>query len=326
MNHHTKTLWSVIACIFYAAHASAQDRKLSEKDVVAILDKSLPTWDRSVLDVKDGPDWSAQLNFNSVLKALGEGALRAPVNTGDRRIVDGQRVLRLTQEQGRVRFVERSRTWNPAQTATNPVDPKVAMTLALGILERLGVPRAELVAPRVDLQLGLDEDMRRPTDRKKHTKYSLVSVQRNIGKLEVYGSRARIAITNAGSVQRLRLSWPAFRMAKDLTLRQRDAILKEAVATIMRQSATPISDNGFIQARLAYVPETATLPYLPHESREEVPSTQDTRPDADDDLSKLGPEQFRSARAVEPVHYLPAVVIAVSAAPTPYELLIPVAE
>lgn len=316
----------IFGCALLAQSAYAQERTLSEREVSEQLEQSLPAWDKSVLDVKDGPDWSAKHSFDSVLKALGEKALSSAAADDGRRATDGSRVLRLTREHGKVRFVERARTWNPAQTATKPVAADAAAKLALNVLDRLGVPRAELGKSRVDVQQGLEEGLRSSRDSRLHNMYSLVSVDRRVGRLEVYGSRARLAVTNAGQLQRVRLTWPAFRLAKGLTMRERKVVLEEAVKTVVQQQPIAHPDEKFIQARLAYVPETATLPYLPQPASDETPSStkEDVR-DADDDVSKLGPEKF-SYKRLAPVEYVPAVVIAVAAAPTPYELLIPIAD
>lgn len=327
---NSQRVWSfalgLIACTALGSSASAQDKPLSEKEVADLVESSLPAWDRSVLDAKDGEDWSAKLSFDSVLKALGEKPLRAQPDARERRVADGTRVLRLTKEQGKVRFVERARTWDPKQTAQKPVAAKDAAKLTSGVLANLGVPRAELLEASVDLQLGLDEALKSSKDSKLSTLYSVVSIGRSVNKIEVYGSRARAAVTNAGALQRLRLTWPTFRLAKDLTVRDRKAVVKQTVEAIVRQQATAIPGARLVDARLAYVPETATLPYVPRKAAEETPgNSQDNVRDADDDVSKLGPETFKFARA-ETVQYVPAVVVSVAASPTPYELLIPVAE
>jgi hypothetical protein len=334
MNIHRQTssqwLWLIaLGVIAWAASnnvARAQDRTLSEREVADLVERTLPAWDKSVLEVKDGEDWSAKLDFDVVLKALGEKGLRTQPAADARRVADGTRVLRVTKEQGKVRFVERSRAWNPAQAAQKPVDPQAAAKLTSSLLANLGVPRAELLGASVDVQLGLDEDLRRRTDSKLHSMYSLVSIGRSVNKLEVYGSRARAAVTNVGALQRLRLTWPTFRLAKELTLRERKAVVKQAVETIVRQQASVVAGSKLVSARLAYVPETSTLPYIPRKAADEKPgNSQENVRDADDDVSKLGPETFKLARA-ETVQYVPAVVVTVAASPTPYELLIPVAE
>src|SRR5262245_62132815 len=87
-------------------------KALEPAEVQALVEKNLPRWDDSILQAKDGPRWSEALDYNRVVKALGDEAIEpAALAPGARRIENKGRVIRLEPESGRVRYIHRDRAW-----------------------------------------------------------------------------------------------------------------------------------------------------------------------------------------------------------------------
>jgi len=313
--------------------AEARLPRMSESQVVAEVEKALPKWDKDVLSVPNGPKWSARVQFDGVLKAVGDPPLKAAPPKNTRRVVDGERVVRVIPEQGVVRYVNNALNWNPDKSE-KLLEKEAALRTADKTLELLGLPRPELDKPRVDTQGARDTSNTSPADSRTFEMYRLVTVRRQIKDLPVLGSRARVAVAGSGGIQRLRVNWPPFSMGKGLRLRQRDAVAKDVVARIMQQDpvslvGVPGSDlTKFISAKLAYAPQEMTRPYRrqPAGKDNEKPVDESGAPDADDNRNER-PVQFQSAAKVaSPVLYVPVLLVTVAASPTPYELVVPVAE
>lgn len=309
--------------------------RMSERQVAAEVQKALPKWDESILSATDGKRWSAGIRPDAVLKAVNGSPLKTPAATNARRIVDGERVLRIIPEVGEVRYVNNSLNWSPNRSA-KLVDNETALQIVNKAFDGLGMPRPEFDKPSVDTQAGRDGSTKSPADSKTYEMYRLVTVNRRIRDLPVLGSRARVAVAGRGSIQRLRVDWPAFTLRQGLSLRQRDIVAKEIVSLIMKQG--PVSLVGvrgsdltkFVSVELAYAPQEMTWP------DRGTPADKDTekllneylapKPDADDS-KKERPVQFASLnKPVSRTMYVPVLLVTVAASPTPYQLVIPLAE
>lgn len=323
---------------FYRAAQYKPDQQLprmSESQVVAEVQKALPRWDESILSATDGRRWSARIRPDAVLKAVNDSPLRTPAATNARRVVDGERVLRVIPELGEVRYVNNSLNWRPDRPE-KLVDNDTALRIVNKAFDGLGMPRPEFDKPRVDTQAGHDASTTSPADSATFEMYRLVTVNRRIRDLPVLGSRARVSIDGSGRVQRLRVKWPPFAMREGLRLRQREVVAREIVSLIMKQD--PVSLVGvrgsdltkFVSAELAYAPQEMTRPYgrTPADRDTEKPldASAAPRPDSDD-IKKDRPVQFASSsRPVSRIMYVPVLLVTVAASPTPYQLVIPLAE
>lgn len=307
--------------------------RMSESEVTAEVAKALPKWDASVLTARDGPKWSAKVGFTEVLKAVDDSPLKAPAPKETRRVVDGERVLRVYPEVGTVRYVNRSLSFN-ADQAGKMVDNEVAQRTADKALSSLGLPSTEMVKPRVDTQGGRDASNTAPADTRAFEMYRLVTANRQIGNLPVLGSRARVAIAGSGGIQRMRVNWPPFTMRRGLRVRQQEAVAKEVVKRIMQQDpASLVGVKGsdltkFVSAKLAYAPQEMTKPYRSSPAGKDTEKKVDETGQADaDDKQKDKPVQFGSDRKVYPaVLYVPVLLVTVAASPTPYQLVVSLAE
>lgn len=294
---------------------------LSQDQVRAMVEKSLPAWTSSVLTppVKDY-DWLGSLSFNQVLQATGDTPLRTEANSQAIRVRDGERAVRIDKMLGKVRYVNRTRDWTLAQAGSKLVDKQTALNTVTQAVLGLAVPRGEIGKVRVDTQIAGagKKGTTRPTSR--YEMYRLVTLVRSVNGLPVYASRARGAVNAKGEIQRLQVNWPAFRLTSGLALRDRQSVIDDVVAQMMK--STPGVGSG-IYSRLAYAPVVPSTSTRDDTAEPEQTQVQTEARDADDKLA-TAPGSPKT-RPTVPVRYMPAVVVAVYSLPTPYELIVPVA-
>jgi hypothetical protein len=329
---------SLVGGSLYRAAQDKPDQELprmSESQIAAEVQKALPKWDENILSAPAGKRWSARIRPDAVLKAVNDSPLKTPAATNARRIVDGERVLRVIPELGEVRYVNNALNWSPDRPK-KLVDKETALQIVNKAFEGLGMPRPEFDKPRVDTQGGHDASTTTPADSSTFEMYRLVTVNRRIRDLPVLGSRARVAIAGSGSIQRLRVNWPAFTMREGLRLRQRDVVAREIVSQIMKQD--PVSLVGvrgsdlrkFVSAKLAYAPQEMTWSdrRMPADKDTEKLLDENSAPKPDwDDIKKDRPVQFASlSKPVSRTMYVPVLLVTVAAGPTPYQIVIPLAE
>jgi hypothetical protein len=307
--------------------------RMTESQVVDEVQKALPKWDKEILSPSAGPKWSARVGFGEVLKAAGDTELKTPAPKNARRVVDGERVLRVIPEHGVVRYVNRSLTWSP-EKESKLVDNDIALRTASNALSTLGLPQSEMAKPRVDTQGGRDASNTSPDDSRTYEMYRLVTANRRVSDLPVLGSRARVAVAGSGGIQRMRVKWPPFNMPRGLRLRPQETVAKEIVAQIMKQdpvslAGVPESDlTKFVSAKLAYAPQEMTRPDRRKPGGKDTEKALDEKDplDADaDDKATDRPVQFTGAGKA-PVVYIPVVLVTVAASPTPYQLVVALTE
>lgn len=307
-------------------------RKLDEVRVKALVAKALPAWDDKVLSASDGPDWPAKASFSQVLVAVEDRAEAMPT-AGAPRLKDKDRAISLDPVIGKVRYASKARRWSLKQTSREPVEKQQAVDLAVKALTTVGVPRAEFGKVRVDTQVGVSGGGQVAIDDtqagRRQKMYRVVSLGRRVNGLPVLASRARVAVSNQGAIQRLKINWPTFRLEQGLALRSRDAVLDQVVQSLMAH--TPSADIK-IKAQLAYAFPALTRDRSP-ESGEKTDLSmpaQGTGRDADDTpmtpsrLTK--PPGARPSGVEVPPRAVPVVILSVSSEPTPFQILVPVAE
>jgi hypothetical protein len=269
-----------------AANVSSQQAQLaSPEHVRGLVQQVLPSWDKSVLYPSAEGDWSKDLDFATVLRAMaGENA---SANWQD------QVVMALASDRGRVYFHHEGRTWNVDRDgAEQAADAKTALEAVLAAAQELGIPMSELGAARVDTQLiGVAPSQPQPNSQATtYEMYRLVTLPRELateeGPLPVRGSLLRAAVNRQGEIQRATISFPPFAMARGLVLRKRGDVIDQTVDEIMRRHP---EQQVEIEAFLAYAAP-------PRQSR------RDQRP---------------------PAHE-PVVVVTVKTGMTPFSLTVPI--
>jgi hypothetical protein len=242
--------------LFSGGATLAQEWPMGEKEVRALVEKALPQWDAEVLKVPDKDQWSRTLDFDTVFKAVGDDK-PIPVEklpNGAKRLADQDKVVRLNSEIGKIRYINRARTWKfEEKTPSKGVEVEKAREVVLKATADLGIPRDEMAELHVATQVAGAAPVGSNMIKYEYEMYRIVTVPRILNKLPVYGSSFRTAVSNKAQIQRLQVNWPPFRLSPNLFLRIRDAVVREAVNEIMTQRPTPPIK---IQAYLAYTPRS----------------------------------------------------------------------
>jgi hypothetical protein len=269
MNINLKSLHTAfLSLLMVTSLAQAQDNSprllgdgnIGEEEIVKLLDKSLPTWDESVLRAQSYNDPVKEISFSNLAAVLGESVKEEPPQ-GATQLDDGVQAFRLQTDTGKVRYVNRDRAWDFKRDAdSRAVDSKRAVSIARSIAEKLGFSREEMNEPVVRTQMagGAKAGSLKVTDN--FEMYSLVFIQRQINKLPVYQSDIRLAVNNQGEVQRLGIEWPRFELDPAASLRNREDVLKQAAREIALQD--PDADLQ-INATLAYAQQGEEGEYIP---------------------------------------------------------------
>ncbi len=265
---------------------AAPENLMAGKEVKALVSKALPKWDASILETKQGEDWTVRLSFAHIAKAMGDKPIRAQkLPDIAQKVSDEGRSIRFKPDMGSLRYINRTRAWNHEKHAeTKAIDTREASSIAQKAMNNLGIPQEERGKIRVDTQIAAGGPVGKEEIIDQFEMYRIVSIPRMVNRLPVYDSGARAAISNDAQIQRFQLAWPAFRMDPQLTLRPRRDVIKQVAREMMAQD---LEKGAKVHATLAYTPR------------------------AHDD---------------EAVVYVPAVVISVYSKPTPYQVVVPVAE
>lgn len=260
-------------------------RKADEKTVTALVNRTFPKWDESVLKVEDGKNWTATLNFRTVLAAAGDKTQLEKEPPADaKRLQAGNSVVRIDRQRGKVRYINRDRDWSYDKRDAKVPDDARAKDVFAGALKQMDFPTEEIADIRIATQVAAGAAAGDRKTKDEFPMYRFVTATRKIKDLPVYDSKVYAAVGAQSEIQRLQIIWPTFQLTRNLKLRSRDDVVREAVAQILEQDPRP---DIKINAKLAYAPA------------------------AHDD---------------EEVRYVPAVIASVYSGPTPYQLVIPVAD
>lgn len=267
------------------APVSAQET-LSEKALLEMVEKSLPGWEASILNVRQRGDWIEQVSFVDIYKVMGDRPPEVEKLPDDAdRLGDKERMVAVDRERGRVRYVNRARGWNfKADADSKAVEKDKALELVVDAVRKLGISPREFGKSRVDTQVGGGAPVGETAIKDRYEMYRIVSIPRMIGELPVYGSMVRGAVSNRGQIQRFMVEWPTFRMPRSLALVSREEVARQVVKEIREQD-----------------------PYVDVSVRSELVYAKFSQDD-------------------ENPPFVPAVVVSVMSKPTPYQVVVPVAK
>ena len=269
-------------------HGRGRDLKtLDRAHVRRMVEQALPDWSPDVLKAPDDNNhWAEEITFEKILAVVGDQVqLPSTLPEGALQFRDTDRAIRLDPPKGKFRYVSLGRAWNFDRDFKKPAfDPAKAQEQILAVARQLGAPFSQVVDVRVDTQMGAGAQAGAPRPADTFEMYRLVQFSRQVGDLTVFGSDVRAALSHDGLVQRMQVSWPSFSLARGLALRERSAVVSDAVQRILDQDPGRATR---VRSRLVYTPQ--------------------------EDEGKV-------------LRYLPAVQFAVLSAPTPYFVVVPVAE
>ncbi len=241
-----------------------REKEMSRAVVKRLVERSLPRWNRDVLDVPDGKRWVEEVEFDRILAAVGDHPLSQDLPPGARQFRDEQRTVRLDPGKGAIRYLSRERAWTFQRDFQKPAfDPRRSLRRVLETVRALGAPLEEAGEPRIETQVGAGAAAGSPRTTDSFEMYRLVLFSRRAGRLPVYGSGIQAVVSHQGQVQRLHVSWPAFSLASRLRLRSRPLVVDDAVRQILNQQPGP---GTRLKTSLVYAPEEdekKVLHYVP---------------------------------------------------------------
>jgi hypothetical protein len=259
---------------------------LSEKAILEMVEKSLPGWEESILNVRQRRGWVEQVSFVDIYEVMDDRPPEVEKLPGDAdRLGDKERMVSLDKDRGRVRYVNRARGWDfKADADSKAVEKDKALELVVDAVRKLGISPRDFGESRVDTQVGGGAPVGETVIKDRYEMYRIVSIPRMIGEFPVYGSMVRGAVSNRGQIQRFLVEWPTFRMPKGLALKSREEVAREVAKEIREQD--PYGDVS-VKSKLVYA-------------------------------------EFSQDDESPP--FVPAVVVSVSSKPTPYQVVVPVAK
>jgi hypothetical protein len=241
-----------------SANATVQQptQQSAQARVRALLVRGLPVWSPTFLAfAQPGSDWAKELTVTQVLAAMQDRhqvPQDLPRNIGQLRL--GETTVRVEPRLGRIRYINGDRVFKAdtiGRSRGRPFDSDRAQAVVLDALRGLGLPQAELDTPTVQTQMAVSGPItsRIPTDTVEM--YRIVAISRRINGIRVYDSRVLASVNDSGEIQRLLTVWPPFRFGSERTVRERNAVIDEALGQILRQS--PRGEVS-LDAHLVYAP------------------------------------------------------------------------
>lgn len=227
------------------------------------LEAVLPAWDKRLLLTYETPKpWEDNLQYGLLNKLLGEtpfeweGRLQPPPEAD--RLTDAAKSMRIRRADGDFRYHSRKRVFTPDLKGKAVPPPDNVARQVQGILGGLEFPLAEAGRPDVQVQeTALGDDEGKVTER--FPIYAFFLLERKIEGVPVEGSTVRAAVNARGEVQRLKISWPHFKVRPGTGLRTRERVLEEAFQKVAAQDPT---EKLELVSRLVYT-RTAKGDYLP---------------------------------------------------------------
>lgn len=241
--------------LFFTVHAGFCS-PLEEDELARLVEKNLPTWGPEILKIRNNSKpWSQKLSFEQVFSAMNDKTIRVEkIPRGATKLSDENKVVHLDLQRGKVKYVNRQRAWDfHKHRNTKALDKEQAVKAVELSLEKLEFPTEELGKPQLDIQVAAGAPVGSKTIKDKFEMYRIVTFNRRIGELPVYGSKVRYAITNEAEVQRAQLKWPDFRLQPKLSLMERKRVIKQIVRKIMAQEP---EQELKVKATLAYSQST----------------------------------------------------------------------
>lgn len=239
-----------------------EEHKMSS-DYRNLAKETLPLWDERVLNVPSSKVWTDKISMQAVAKAVNDevlGKIEREKKTD--MYQDKERKVKIDLSRGYLRYLNQARDFRIDTSPKTAVDKQKAEGMITEALRIIGLPQDELQKPRIDTIMANGGSTGTKKADEKIFRERLVTIERQINNLPVFGSLSRGAISNKGEISRLLVKWPDFIFTKAKRLRDRDSVIEEIVKRIDTQvKGQPVSLNirlGYIQSpdekRTVYVP------------------------------------------------------------------------
>jgi len=225
------------------------NNKISESDIIKLLDKAVPLWSNKILDARSESNPISELSFNFILESLNDQMSNLPPEEATQAF-GKVNAIHLNKKTGKLRYVNRDRRWDfERDNKQKSISLRAANEIVSKLLTQLKIPDSELNRPIVRSQIaaGAKVGSKQPQD--KFEMYQIAYIPRQINGLNILQSDIKVAINHQGQVQRASIDWPEFKLDDQLQLIDRKSVLQNAAQEIMLQN--PDSDL-IIKSKLAY--------------------------------------------------------------------------
>lgn len=229
----------------------------------------------NLLQVGGGPDWLDGLTLVDIIDACGDDFIFEPnsaygiiigINDAETKFV------KKDNTRGRLRYINMDRQFNYGVSPQQAVDDANAISIAMACLTQMGLPAGEFSGNFTDpnyadiaalIAINVTNEGS-PTEHFEVEK--LVTVNRWINNFPVFGSMARVTVSNEGLIARMMVhNWPQFRLLPGISqLEERNTIitrLTDRVFNSLKGNALDavLADQGYLGAGKRYVPVVQLL-------------------------------------------------------------------
>lgn len=240
------------------------DNDWTWKEYRLVVDAAMPQIDPKILGVGSGPDWMKPLDTGDISDSVGDPAGFDRVVQDDWRLeardTADTKVAKIDRFRGRVRYLNRLRSFDYQKSPHRAIADSVAVSLAQQCMTGLGIPRTEWDSPLINLVGAQGQDSKGNTESFQREK--MVTVHRRFGGYPVFGSMARVNLSNNGEIARMLVrNWPMFQLRSggDLTLKSRAAVVDALTDKLFAEqggvpAAVPLIQIGFARLGTSYIP------------------------------------------------------------------------
>jgi len=249
-----------------------EERKMSS-DYRSLVSQALPLWDDKVLNVPASKIWTDKTSMQAVARGVNDKVLMGIEREKKTSMYqDKERTVKIDQSRGRIRYLNNSREFQMGSSPKTAIDKQKAEGMMTESLRMIGLPADEFQKPRVDTVVAQGGSTKTKKPDAKIYRERLVTVERMINSLPVFGSMSRGSVSNEGEISRLLIKWPDFIFTTSKRLMERDAVIEKIVKRIDSQmKGQPVS----VTIRLGYIqsPVAEKMVYVPGVVVSVLPST-----------------------------------------------------
>ena len=224
-----------------------------QKRIRTLLASTLPVWDARLLtSYETSSPWEDNLNYQYLDKLLGETPFAwegktVPPSDADR-LSDDSKAMRIKRADGVFRYHSRKRVFTADMKGKAAPSFEVVSRQMNDFLGNLRFPLVEADKGDVQTQeMSLSNERGEVSER--FPTYAYFIMSRNVEGIPVEGSTVRASVNMRGEVQRMKITWPHFKLRAKAELRSRERVLEEAFQKMAAQDPT---EKMELAARLVY--------------------------------------------------------------------------
>ncbi len=204
------------------------------QDYLEAVTAAMPQYGPQVI-VPAGPDWIIGLDVQNVAQAVGDSVPEQIAQQGS--LVVGRNAeetlyYKIDSDRGYVRYIGLARQFDVG-SPTVAIPQEVAADMATAAMQALDLPEGELGEIQVATIMGRIGNPPSPPEEVER----LVTVQRAVNNIPVYGEFCRIAVSNTGQIARLLVAdWRSpFRLPSNPIMRPPGAVISELAQEIFER-------------------------------------------------------------------------------------------